>query len=185
MHFIQNIDINILYFIQNNIQNKFLNPIMIFLTSLGNLGFIWIAISILLIISKKYRKIGLLTLAALIVNTLLGEGILKHIIERSRPFATYESLHIIITKPSSYSMPSGHTSASFAAAFMLAYYFKNIRVYIFSLAVLIAFSRLYLLVHYPSDVLTGALLGYLSFLIVLKSYERIEKSKIKDQRKSF
>ena len=114
MHFIQNIDINILYFIQNNIQNKFLNPIMIFLTSLGNLGFIWIAISILLIISKKYRKIGLLTLA-----------------------------------------------------------------------VLIAFSRLYLLVHYPSDVLTGALLGYLSFLIVIKSYELIQKSKIKDQRKSF
>ncbi len=181
MHFIQNIDINILYFIQNNIQNKFLNPIMIFLTSLGNLGFIWIAISILLIISKKYRKIGLLTLAALIVNTLLGEGILKHIIERSRPFATYESLHIMITKPSSYSMPSGHTSASFAAAFMLAYYFKNI----YSLASLIAFSRLYLLVHYPSDVLTGALLGYLSFLIVIKSYELIQKSKIKDQRKSF
>lgn len=185
MHFIQNIDINILYFIQNNIQNKFLNPIMIFLTSLGNLGFIWIAISILLIISKKYRKIGLLTLAVLIVNTLLGEGLLKYIIERSRPFATYESLHIMIPKPSSYSMPSGHTSASFAAAFMLAYYFKNIRVYIYSLASLIAFSRLYLLVHYPSDVLTGALLGYLSFLIVIKSYELIQKSKIKDQRKSF
>ena len=183
MHFIQNIDINILYFIQNNIQNKFLNPIMIFLTSLGNLGFIWIAISILLIISKKYRKIGLLTLAVLIVNTLLGEGLLKHIIERSRPFSTYENLHIMIPKPSSYSMPSGHTSVSFAVAFMLAYYFKNIRVYIYSLASLIAFSRLYLLVHYPSDVLTGALLGYLSFLIVIKSYEFIQKSKIKNRSK--
>ncbi|HAT4339823.1 TPA: phosphatase PAP2 family protein [Clostridium perfringens] len=183
MNFIQNIDINILYFIQNNIQNKFLNPIMIFFTSLGNLGFIWIAISILLIISKKYRKIGLLTLAVLIVNTLLGEGILKYIIERPRPFATYEGLHIIIPKPSSYSMPSGHTSASFAAAFMLAYYFKNIRVYIYSLASLIAFSRIYLLVHYPSDVLTGALLGYLSFLIVRKSYSLIKNKE--DQRKSF
>ena len=116
---------------------------------------------------------------------MLGEGILKHIIERSRPFSTYESLHIMIPKPSSYSMPSGHTSASFAAAFMLAYYFKNIRVYIYSLASLIAFSRLYLLVHYPSDVLTGILLGYLSYLIVIKSYELIQKSKIKDQRKSF
>lgn len=175
MTFIQNMDINILYWIQSNINSNFLNPIMIFFTSLGNLGIIWIIISILLILSKKYRKIGLLTLAALIINTILGEGILKHIIERPRPFTTYPDLHIIISKPTSYSMPSGHTSASFAAAFMLAYYFKNIKVYIFSLASLIAFSRLYLLVHYPTDVLTGVLLGYISFLIVIKIYNKLEK----------
>lgn len=174
---IQHIDINILYWIQNNLQNSFLNPIMIFFTSLGNLGLIWIAISILLILSKKYRKIGLLTLAALIVNTILGEGILKHIIERPRPFTTYPDLHIIIPKPTSYSMPSGHTSASFAAAFMLAYSFKNLKVYIYLLASLIAFSRLYLLVHYPSDVLTGILLGYISFLIVIKTYNFIKSKK--------
>lgn len=179
MHFIQNIDINILYFIQNHIQNKFLDPIMIFITSLGNLGFIWILISLLLIISKKYRKIGILTLSALILNTILGEGILKHIIERPRPFTTYENLHIIITKPSSYSMPSGHASASFAAAFMLSYFFKNIKGYIFALAALIAFSRLYLLVHYPSDVLCGILLGYISYLIVIKVYENFIRPRLK------
>lgn len=168
--FIQNIDINILYFIQNHIQNNFLNPIMIFFTTLGNLGLIWLIISFLLLISKKYRKIGILTLSVLIVNTLLGEGILKHIIERPRPFITYPDLNIIISKPTSFSMPSGHTSASFAAAFMLSYCFKKYRVYFYSLASLIALSRIYLLVHYPSDVLSGILLGFLSFLIVKKLY---------------
>ncbi|WP_300350447.1 phosphatase PAP2 family protein [Clostridium sp.] len=179
--FIQNIDINILYFFQNHIENSFLNPIMIFFTSLGNLGFIWIVISLGLLISKKYRKIGILTLAVLIVNTILGEGILKHLIERPRPFVTYKDLNIIISKPNSFSMPSGHTSASFAAAFMLSYCIKKYKVYFYTLASLIAFSRIYLLVHYPSDVLSGILLGFISFLIVIKIYNIKFKNKLSEK----
>ncbi|MGG5461592.1 phosphatase PAP2 family protein [Clostridium sp. B9] len=175
---IQNIDISILYWIQANLQNAFLNPIMIFFTKLGNLGLLWIAIGLGLSITKKYRKVGLLTLSALIINTLLGEGILKHLIERPRPFVTYPDLNIIIHKPSSFSMPSGHTSASFAAAFVLGYYFKKLRWYFYGLASLIAFSRIYLLVHYPSDVLSGILLGFVSFLIVINGYKFIQKKKL-------
>ena len=77
MALIQNIDSSILYFIQNHIQNQFFNPIMIFITNLGNMGLIWITIAIALLFTNKFRKVGILMLCALIINTILGEIILK------------------------------------------------------------------------------------------------------------
>jgi undecaprenyl-diphosphatase len=153
-----NFDNFILLYIQNNMHDPVMDKAMVIITSLGNVGAIWIVIAVLLIINKKYRKIGFMVLASLVISTILGEGIIKHIVKRLRPSAI-SSVNRLIAEPSSYSFPSGHTTTAFASAGILAKYFKNHAFVIFALASFIGFSRLYLYVHYPTDVLAGIILG--------------------------
>jgi undecaprenyl-diphosphatase len=136
-----------------------------FITTLGNKGFIWIAISMILIAIPKYRKTGITLFFSLILITLVGEFGLKPLIGRSRPFQVHSYFELNMVHASGYSLPSGHTSSSFAAAIVLANRFKNQRLLIWSSAVLMGFSRMYFFVHYPSDILLGALLGVASGII--------------------
>ncbi|WP_309244991.1 phosphatase PAP2 family protein [Clostridium tagluense] len=146
---------------------------MVISTYLGNGGMIWIIISALLIISKKYRKIGFMAISALILSTILGDGILKHVVKRIRPSASIPAVNLLIVKPLSYSFPSGHTTSSFAVAGVLAKYFKDYTLEFFSLASLIAFSRLYLYVHYPTDVLAGIILGLICSGIIIYVFNKV------------
>ena len=168
MNFIKNVDTNMILFFGDKIQNTFLNPIMIFFTEIGNIGLIWIFISFILIIKKKYRKVGITTIMALIINSILGEGLIKNIIQRPRPFTMINNINLLIPAPTSYSFPSGHTSSSFACAIVIAYYLKKLLIPSISLAILIAISRLYLQVHYLSDIIGGIILGIISAIISIK-----------------
>ncbi|NFP92715.1 phosphatase PAP2 family protein [Clostridium sporogenes] len=172
MNFIQNMDIYLLDFIHRNIANDFLDKVMIFITSIGNLGLIWIAISLLLLISKKYRKVGMLCIASLVLSSLIGEVVLKNLVQRGRPFTAIEGINLLIKSPKSFSFPSGHTASSFAVATVIGRKIKNFKLPIYILAFSIAFSRLYLYVHYPSDVLVGALIGIISANIILYTYNK-------------
>lgn len=172
MSFIQNIDLDILNFIQNNIRSSFLDNIVPIITKLGNVGIIWIVIAIILLFMKKYRKVGVLMLIALIFTHLIGTVIIKNIVRRPRPFTLMNNFQLLIKKPGEFSFPSGHSSTAFASATILGYYIKKMRIPIFILAFLIAFSRLYLFVHYPSDVLVGAILGIICSFIVIKIYNK-------------
>lgn len=149
----------ILDFIHGNMTNHVLDALMTFITSLGNGGIIWIIISAVMIITKKYRKTGIKIAVSLIFSFLVCNLCLKPIIARTRPFELKKAA-IIIPPPSDYSFPSGHTAASFAASVTLI---KNKRspfsVCALILAFLIAFSRLYLYVHFPTDVFSGMILG--------------------------
>jgi undecaprenyl-diphosphatase len=164
---LQNIDDSILLFIKNNMHSYIMDKVMITSTHLGNNGAIWIVIILLLMINKKYRKIGFIALGALILSAILGEGILKHLVQRTRPCVNIPAIDMLIKKPSSYSFPSGHSASAFAVAAVLANYFKKYKFVLFGLALLIAFSRLYLYVHYPTDVLTGVVLGLISSKIAI------------------
>ena len=173
---INSIDIATMEFVQNNLHNPIMDKVMIFITSLGDAGFIWILIALGLLINKKYRKVGITLLVALVLGVILGNGILKNIIERSRPFINMEGINLLIKAPTSYSFPSGHTTSSFAAALVLSMNFKNKTVYIFILAALIAFSRVYLGVHFPTDIIAGIILGlscgYIAIFIGKKISQR-------------
>jgi undecaprenyl-diphosphatase len=158
---IQHIDNSILTFINNNFHNAVLDKLFVFLTTIGNEGLVWILISLLLIITKKYRKVGFISLVALLFTTICGDLILKNIVQRIRPSEGIAQIDLLVKKPSSYSFPSGHSGAAFAAAGVLAYYFIRYAVGIYVFAALIAFSRLYVNVHYPTDVLVGASLGFM------------------------
>lgn len=173
---IQNIDLMGLKFIQEFLHYPVLDKLMIFITTLGNGGGIWITVAVYLLLNKKYRKIGIMSIIALVLVTILGEGLMKHIVQRLRPFADYPTFQLIIAKSSLYSFPSGHTASSFAVAGVLSKEFKKYRVGIFSFASLIAFSRIYLFVHYPSDIVGGIILGLFSAWITYELFNNSEYS---------
>lgn len=145
--------------IKNHIQNKYLDRLMPVVTSMGNLGFVWIIIAVALILDKPYRAIGNIVILTLIISTIVGEGIIKHIVRRVRPCNHKNNVNPLIAKPISYSFPSGHTLSSFAVAEILSMYFSQYKFVFMGIAFLIGLSRLYLYVHYPTDVIAGMIIG--------------------------
>lgn len=175
--YMNTLDRNILDFIQRNMRNSFVDSIMPFITALGDAGIVWIILCIILLITKKYRKAGIVCALSLIITAILGEGIIKNIIQRARPFMSDENLVLLIAKPKTFSFPSGHTASSFAAAAALAGYIKPYGKLFFIPAALIAFSRLYLYVHFPSDVIAGIILGIVGFKLAETLYNKVINSK--------
>ena len=160
LRLLMGIDQNMVLWIQNNIRNDFLNPVIIWITRLGDGGRIWIIISLILIVIKKTRKTGFLMLIALGLSYMINNLILKNLIARARPYETIEGLSSLIGIQSDFSFPSGHTGSSFAGAgVLLCSPYKKWCIFAMILAVLIGFSRLYVGVHYPTDVLCGAMSG--------------------------
>jgi len=135
--------------------------IMVFFTTLGNLGFIWVLSGLILLLLPAHRRNGLILLAALLAGVLLGEGILKHLVMRPRPFTLLPELNLLIPPPGTWSFPSGHTTSSAAAAVVLGRVYPRWKWPVALVAGLIALSRLYLTVHYPTDILAGGVLGFL------------------------
>lgn len=157
-----NLDGGFLLFLQESVRNPILDNLMIFITSLGNGGMIWIAATIVLLIPKKTRKAGIMSAVALLGSLIINNNIVKNIVQRPRPFVTFTDLQIIIPTPSEFSFPSGHTSSSFAAAAVFYRHLpKKLGLPAVILAGLIGFSRLYVGVHYPTDVIAGVLMGIL------------------------
>lgn len=170
------LDGNILLWIQEYIRNDFLTPIFKFITSLGDEGYVWIAIAILLVFVKGYRKVGPMVGASLLGSLVFNNMIIKNIVARPRPYRMIETLSILIPEPGEYSFPSGHTSSSFAAGVVLYLMLpKKYGVPAMILAFLIGLSRLYVGVHYPTDVLGGMVMGTLIAVAVVKLTELIEK----------
>ncbi len=163
---IDKFDDYILFIIEKYVHNRYLDFIMPIVTFTGNLGIIWFLIAIGLILDKPYRAIGNSVILTLIIGTIVGEGIVKHIVKRVRPCNKQDNINGLSLKPISYSFPSGHTLSSFAAAEMLSLYFTQYRLVFMSIAFLIALSRLYLYVHYPTDVIAGFILGLLCSKII-------------------
>ena len=160
LEFLWNLDGNILLFLQEYVRNAVLTPVMKVITTLGNGGAIWIALTILLLAIPKTRKIGCMSLIALLGTLLVNNMLLKNLVARTRPYEVIEGLTYIVRKPSDYSFPSGHAGCSFSAACIM--YRRLPRRYgvpALILAILISVSRLYVGVHYPSDVLFGVISG--------------------------
>lgn len=163
------VEFTILDFIRNNLTSTIMDKIMVFITTLGNGGGIWIIIALLMLLSKKYRKTGIMLATGLLVCLVAGNLILKPLIARPRPFLVKEGIRLIINAPKDFSFPSGHTLSSVICAVILFLRCRSIGVYALILAVLIGFSRLYLYVHFPSDVLFGALIGVIIAFACVKT----------------
>lgn len=168
-------ELRFLDFLQT-LHTPLLDKILAFITSLGNAGIIWIVLAVVLLILPKTRKTGIIVAAALLADLVLCNLILKNLVSRVRPYDVNTAIAILIKKPLDFSFPSGHTAASFAAmtALFLAK-MKKAWIAALVLAVLIAFSRLYFYVHYPTDVLGGAVVGILSGIIGYAIVEKIDK----------
>lgn len=158
-----------------------LDAVMPFITYLGSGGAVWIALTVIMLISGKYRKAGAAMAVALILSLIVCNGILKPFANRIRPYELV-SAKLLIAPPMGASFPSGHASAAFAAAMTLVLSRHRLAAAAVVMAALIAFSRLYLYVHYPSDVLAGAALGTLlamaAYKIIDKAYDKIICKKV-------
>ena len=151
-------DFTILY-VLNNLHTDILDKIMIGLTYLGEKGIFWIILAIILLFNKTTRKCGIFMLISMSLGLLIGNGLLKNIVARQRPCWIDTSINLLIANPKDFSFPSGHTLASFEAAVTIFLFNKKIGILAIILATFIGISRLYLFVHFPTDVLGGALLG--------------------------
>lgn len=181
-------DLSIFQWIQT-IQNPVLSAILKVITTLGEAGIIFIILALVLLFIKKYRKIGFAVIAALLVMEIGNNLILKELFARPRPFnltgTEYDwwneiyKFPEIVSRPSSWSFPSGHTSSAFAAAIAVLFYNRKIGIPVTLFAFIMGFSRIYVEVHYPTDVLFGILVGVIyaliGVLITKYLYPKIEK----------
>lgn len=143
-----------------DIHTPVLNKIMLFITMLGDKGWIWILTGVIMLCIKKYRKCGIVLLLSLIFSQIVGNEILKNLIARNRPCWLFDNYEKLLEIPKSFSFPSGHTQSSFCAAFSIIFMHRKEGIAAILLASLISFSRLYLFVHWPTDVIGGIIFAF-------------------------
>lgn len=154
-----NIDFAILYGIQN-IRTPFLDNFFVTITSMpGNYGQMWVLFGIVLLFFRKTRKCGITMILSYLMVFAIGQYVLKDLIARPRPCHIDQSIELLISRPSSFSCPSTHSGWAFAAAMSIYLHNKKIGIPFIIFSILVAFSRLYLFVHFPSDVLFGIAIG--------------------------
>jgi len=173
------LDFSILNFIQEYIASPLCDTLFEAVTHLGDGGYFWIGIALVSLIFKKTRKMGICILLGLIIGSLICNVTLKPLVARPRPY-TYPDAwltvnDLLIAKPGDHSFPSGHTTSCFAAAMAILLHNKKWGIPAFVVAVLVAFSRLYLYVHFPSDVLAGVVIGLVSGLAACMIADHINK----------
>lgn len=188
------LDGGILIWIQENLRNDLLTPVVTFITHLGDHGYLWIGLLLILLCIPKTRKAGVIGAAALLLTFIVNNLFIKNLVARTRPYMVVEGLTILIERPGEFSFPSGHTANSMCVGAILwmisqqcgrlkdekLYFPKAGGWFFLVLSVLIGLSRLYVGVHYPTDVLGGALIAILDAWIVFTIYKKLLKKQKKE-----
>ncbi len=154
-------DASVITAIYENVHSAFLTTFFRIVTLLGEGGIFWIAVAVILLFFKKTRRSGICIGASLLIGVIVGNGIIKNVVARPRPYDAIEGIESVVSHLSDYSFPSGHSLCCFEAATALAMNRTRWAIPAYVGAVLVAVSRLFLFVHYPTDVICGALLGVL------------------------
>ncbi len=190
-----------LLYIQENIRSDLLNPFMTVFTHSGDYGILVIALALVLIILPRTRRIGVIAAISIAIEALLNNVIIKNAVARTRPYEAIDGLVNIIEKQKDYSFPSGHTGSAFAvmgailliallglpviaktgklSSSKMSLTFKLCAVLAIIYAALLGFSRLYVGVHYPTDVIGGIILGlgtsiaaYFIYMLAIKAWSQ-------------
>ncbi len=183
MEWVQQFDFWVLDWIQQHLKGGLLDVVMPLITALGNGGWFFLVLTVGLLLSKRYRQQGKTLGGALLLCLLVGNLLLKPLVGRIRPYDLVEGFELLVQPLRDYSFPSGHTMAAAACAAVFWRYrrlFKGWSAVVLLGAVLMAFSRLYLYVHFPTDVLCGAVLGVAMAAISIRVNEAILRKKEKN-----
>lgn len=163
------LDRKIVAFMQYKLSNLVLDRIMISLTFLGDYCLIWLMITLLFYVNGNRRYAFMMVLTMLVTNAI-NNGLIKAVFRRKRPFEQYDDITIMIPEPYGSSFPSGHSATGFCCAVIVAYYDITLGIMALSLAGLIAFSRMYLRVHFFSDVMVGIIVGCLCSVFLMQYF---------------
>lgn len=174
---LQTLDFQILDGIQAALKGPFMDTMMPLVTKLCDGGIFFIILAVVLLIFPKTRRIGMAAAFALILNHVATNMVIKNIVCRPRPCHLRE-VALLIEMPHGYSFPSGHTSTSFAVSTAVFRFNRRWGTALFVLSALIGFSRLYLYVHFPSDVLGGVLVGVLCGIAATVLAKKLPKGKV-------
>ncbi len=159
----------ILLWIQEYLRMPGLDAVMQGITHLGDFGIFWILMAVLLLLYAGTRRAGLTVAAGMLASFVINNLMLKNLVGRTRPYEVINGLTLLVDKAFDLSFPSGHSATSFVAAVILwGTLPRRYGIGALALATLISFSRLYVGIHYPTDVLCGAVSGILLGLILLK-----------------
>lgn len=171
MDWIVNLDHTIIFAVQESLVNAGITPFMEALSAVGEYGMLWIVLGLILCCTKKYRRVGMAVLLGLIFTIIVGNVFIKGLVMRTRPCYDFPGVSVASVLPAvtSYSFPSGHTFSSFAAATAIACFGRKWwTICAYGVALIMGFSRIYLFVHYPSDVLIGLVLGIIFGILAWK-----------------
>lgn len=178
----QDVEMGILFALQD-LHCAWLDPVMIFFTSLGNNGIVWILIALLCICFKRSRRCGILMILTMLFCLAIGNGVIKNLVARPRPFQVLgDPSMLIIPPPGEFSFPSGHTMHGFAASVMIFLHNRRAGIVAILAAAVIAFSRMYLFVHFPTDILGGIVIGTLAALMVYALAKKIKPEILKEEK---
>ena len=179
---IQALDSGILLWLQENLRGGLLDGPLTLLTTLGNAGILWIVLSVAMLCVPRTRRAGGLALVAMGICYLCNDMLIKELVARPRPFVTVPELLPMVDPPGSWSFPSGHTCSSFAAAGIWCRTLGRtwMKAAAVVLAALMGFSRLFVGVHYPTDVLVGMCVGILGSQVIYWAYCRWFQKKASD-----
>ncbi len=193
MAWLNEFELPILIYIRDNFRIDWLTPIVQVITHLADKGAIAILFTLILIAIKKYRRTGVACALSLALDFIVVNLLIKNIVARIRPYDLGVQLNLfenikdllITTDPGDWSFPSGHTGSVFAvAAVMIAWMPKRWGIPAFLLAILIALSRLYVGVHYPTDVLAGAIIGLMTAAVARRVIKAVWPKKKKHKKHS-
>lgn len=173
----QTVELAILDWIQTHVRCGFLDGLMPAVSRVNNGGEVWILLAVVLFCIRKTRSTGLAAGGALALNLAVTNWTLKPLIGRIRPFAVNSAIELLVSPPSSASFPSGHTASSFAVVFALWEMKNPLWKPACVLAALIAFSRMYLYVHWPTDILGGIAVGAAAGITAAKIVKKLWKRK--------
>ncbi|MBM4157847.1 MAG: phosphatase PAP2 family protein [Ignavibacteria bacterium] len=188
MEFLYNIDVSVFYFINVTLANPLTDKVMPFITTEKNWYIFYLLVWLYMVIQGGRRGLiaGILILICVAISDQVSSNLIKSLVQRTRPCIVLPDVHLLVNCINSFSFPSSHAVNNFAGAVLMSHFYPKAKYFLYTGASLLALSRIFCGVHYPSDVLGGVIIGVIIGLVLLFMWKTVNKKFkiLKDEKKA-